>query len=447
MTMSRVPYSPNKLSPWPRVLFRNENDDADAGDGVEAEPNDSVGSGENNKHPTLPPRTKRGSLSNVRFANSNLTWRGRRTSFGSTQQQLALVDYPSVKLLDREKSGREVQRLLKLRTIKLKEAKQEGNNSEVYRLKHLNLFEDIEKPEIEADGLVADDSEAVYEIASPATTQNGSFSPRSPSTSHDHAQDLCWYMKLQQAYGAAIPGEFSCCAIHPGPEQATIPSSWSDSTLTQSPKSFKSSTKISPLHETRAVFHEFSTNDTSVAGAPANESSTGSKADEEDPFLYIAKYILGRSEVIQGRIAKYPATSSCRTEHDRGKATAHCTCPSHDCRRYLSGTPSHHCHNCRLPKPQPEIQAAMERIDGLKTSAMSSDDARISMPERNSQNELSQYGNLQEDLKLVELYNADMEKRCSKGVWWEGWLIVRDLKSQGIVGSESHVYENTDLWS
>ena len=46
---------------------------------------------------------------------------------------------------------------------------------------------------------------------------------------------------------------------------------------------------------------------------------------------------------------------------------------------------------------------------------------------------------LQEDLELVEMYNAETEKRCRNGVWWEGWLIAEDLKRQGVVGSKPFV--------
>ena len=49
--------------------------------------------------------------------------------------------------------------------------------------------------------------------------------------------------------------------------------------------------------------------------------------------------------------------------------------------------------------------------------------------------EVRKFEALQEDVRLVEMYCAEMEKRCSRGIWWEGWLILRDLKRKGIVGS------------
>lgn len=51
---------------------------------------------------------------------------------------------------------------------------------------------------------------------------------------------------------------------------------------------------------------------------------------------------------------------------------------------------------------------------------------------------------LQEDMRLVEMYCTETEKRCRSGVWWEGWLIVQDLKRQGVVGSKAFVNERDE---
>lgn len=67
--------------------------------------------------------------------------------------------------------------------------------------------------------------------------------------------------------------------------------------------------------------------------------------------------------------------------------------------------------------------------------------ATTSLPAESSEaDEFRKLEALQEDMKLVEMYNAETEKRCRKGVWWEGWLIVQDLKRQGIVGSVPFIY-------
>ena len=37
-----------------------------------------------------------------------------------------------------------------------------------------------------------------------------------------------------------------------------------------------------------------------------------------------------------------------------------------------------------------------------------------------------------EDEEFVRRYEEEVEKRCANGVWWEGWLIVGELKRQGL---------------
>ena len=167
-------------------------------------------------------------------------------------------------------------------------------------------------------------------------------------------------------------------------------------------------------------------------------SSTVPNAHEEDPFLYIAKYIKrhGKSNGTFGEAKKSAAQTS---NADIKRWTHGCTC-HHSCRHYLSGSPSKHCRSCKLPRAQPEITAAVERIEQMKTSVSAR--ATTNLPTESSEaDELQKLEALQEDMKLVEIYNAETEKRCRKGVWWEGWLIVQDLKRQGIVGSKPFVYE------
>lgn len=58
--------------------------------------------------------------------------------------------------------------------------------------------------------------------------------------------------------------------------------------------------------------------------------------------------------------------------------------------------------------------------------------------------EFPKFEALQEDMEFVEMYNAETEKRCRNGVWWEGWLIVEILKRQGIFGSKPYIYARDD---
>ena len=448
--MSRVPYSPNQLSPWPRVLFRDEDVDTDASRGVEAESKNSAGPDCNGGYPTLAPQPRKGSLSNVGFAKKARPMRDRRSSFGSTQQQVAVAESFPVKPLDRKKSRQEVQRLLKLRTQKLKEAQE----TEVYRLKHLNLFDDIEKHETEDDGFEdgvlegsPNESDVVYEIASPITEPNVSVFLPSRAFSHGHSQasDLCWHKKRQQAHGASIPEVFSSCTVHPEPGPSTTASAGSSSTLAHSPKSSKSSTRGSSLLRTRASTLESSIDNPSVTCSPSKVSSASFEAGEEDSFLYIANYKRYHSRnTDQGKSPKNQGSAFVGPE-TRRESTSNCTCSDHDCRTYVSGTSSQHCRNCKLPRPQPEIRAVIEHIEDIKASAMSANDTGILMEENGFEVELARDDDLRDDVELVELYNAEMEKRCSKGIWWEGWLIVEDLKRQGIMGSKPYVYGTADM--
>ena len=50
--------------------------------------------------------------------------------------------------------------------------------------------------------------------------------------------------------------------------------------------------------------------------------------------------------------------------------------------------------------------------------------------------EAKQFQSLQDDLNFVAVYDAEMERKCRKGVWWEGWLVVANLERRGIVGSK-----------
>lgn len=77
----------------------------------------------------------------------------------------------------------------------------------------------------------------------------------------------------------------------------------------------------------------------------------------------------------------------------------------------------------------------------MKTSVLAQAGTTLPAEELSEADEFRKFEALQEDMKLVEMYNAETEKRCRNGVWWEGWLIVEGLKRQGIVGSKLFVYE------
>ncbi|KAL2039408.1 hypothetical protein N7G274_007680 [Stereocaulon virgatum] len=453
--MSRLLYSPNRFSPWPKILSRDKTVDTDRCSGGEAEPKSNAGFNRSDRYPTVVQQPKTKSPSKVSIVNNQLI-QGRRSSFGSTQQQVAVSGTPCVKSLDREKSGKDVQRLLKLRKRRLREAMENGDDAEVYRLKHLSLFDDIETSRTEDDNFEngvlegsPNESNVVYEIASPITAPNVESLIPSPPFTHGHTSELCEHMKLQQACGALIPEEFSSCTVHPEPGSPTTGSAESSTCLahlTTSRKSSKGSTESSFTVRMRVSTLSPSISESSRASLPKKGSSPYSEAvKDEDSFLYIAKYMPHRSLNVDQRKKDRSRSSAIAEAETRKGLRPRCTCSGHQCRTYLSGISSQHCSNCKIPIPQPEIRAAMERINNVEASAMSASDVGFLTHGNGLDVELAHDENLQQDVEIVQLYNVEMEKRCSRGVWWEGWLVVADLKQQGFVGSKTSVHDTTDL--
>ncbi len=77
----------------------------------------------------------------------------RHTSFGSTQAYHTTQDFAQITTLDRETNKRKVQRSLNLGEQKLRDAEWNRDDPAAYRLRRPNLFDDIEKPEAEDEGL------------------------------------------------------------------------------------------------------------------------------------------------------------------------------------------------------------------------------------------------------------------------------------------------------
>lgn len=355
---------------------------------------------------------------------------------------------------------KKVHELLKLRKQKLKDAERKGDEVEIFRLKNLNLFDDIEKAKDENDEPKEVESGGDFTGQTDhhgftSHTIDFGFTPRPRSVNQGHTATLCWHLKLEYAQGLAVPEEFSQCVIHPTPS----PSASSSSNLALQPASPSSPclgprrplrhTKVSSIgSSTLRDSSEPSSLDTCTSTAIASEpssitskSSVALQFNDEDPFLYIAKYIAKHGKGNrQFREAKQlgPQASSANLQRS---IHAQCACTNHSCLTYLHGPPSKHCRFCKLPTPQPEIAAAVDRIEETKTSVLAQADVGSPAKEHCEADEFRKFEALQEDVKLVEMYNAETEKRCRNGVWWEGWLIVEDLKRKGIVGSEPYVYE------
>ena len=457
--MSHVPNLPNELSPWPRIRIGAVPSNATAVDRQTAIPRLRRGSSSthSNVSPTSTGLRARASTDVARRPAVS-QGRGRSTSFASSQHFKNVDVSLSEQRLDRKLSERKVQELLELRKKKLRKAKSKGDEIEVFRLKNLNLFDDIEQPENKKDEREKADfsgdfpkQRSHHGLTLQTDGLNFGFTSRPKSINQGHTAILCWHLKLELAQGLAVPNEFSQCTVHPTPSPSISSSSFtlpplSPSSPSSGPRdSFnKRSTIISstdPSTPCDAAEPSSPTSSTSTAIAPeplspAKQSSIASTCDVEDPFLYIAKYTMRRAK---GTICRREAKRShiqASSTNAKCSLNLNCGCTNHNCRTYLSGPPSKHCRFCKTPRLQPEIAAAKDRIAEIKTSALAQADTKSQAKKSFTANEYQRFEALQEDMKLVELYNAETEKRCRNGVWWEGWLVVEDLKRQGIVGSQ-----------
>ena len=303
-----------------------------------------------------------------------------RNSFGATQYHRSashsngMANIP----LDREKSSREVDRLLEVRRQKMKQARNLGDDAEVHRLQTLGLFENVCEDVLDESSLVGGKTSCGVRFVE-AEADSGSNDASTIRAS------------------SFLPAQSSVASV------ASIVVETACTTLAKYPK------------EDCDVFLEL------ASEAPCRSDPEAAKAS---------------------RRSKSCGSPSCK----RGDA----------CARYVRG------RGCCLPKPQPSILAAKERIVerirlpitmGLVQDLQLQADCKdgVSHPAPQEIEEVSEridracqspvIMQLELDMDLVDMYDSSMELRCSKGVWWEGWLVVEELKSQGIVGSVYAVEE------
>lgn len=522
--MSRVPRLHNELSPWPRIQIGDISTNAAAVD-------------ERSTFPRLRPDPSqrfskiksiaqpRGRVS--RNAGPDLAKSqnpGRGTSFGSTQEFRDVYGSFPLQRLDRKVSEGKVKELLELRKQKLSEAKRKGDEMEVFRLKNLKLFEEIERPRIYEED--PKDVEFCRDFTRQTDHQGFtsqidviefSSTHQPESVRQGHTATLCWHLKLENTQGLTVLDGFSQCTVHPTASQC-YSSSPSSKLQPASPSSLTSEFRPSLRHTKVSSIGSSTLRDTSEPSSPATQPSTtiaskpsppssilpnsdeegqflciaknvttcaqgddqlkkatrrdnlkpsssaicsptttASKlsspkkhssvvpdTDEEDPFLYIAKYNSTRARgASPSKQAKPPRLHSSSTNAKRSFRNP-CTCTNHNCRTYLSGSPSRHCRFCKLPSLQPEIAAAVDRIEETRMSLLVQADANLPAGSLSETDEFPKFEALQEDMEFVEMYNAETERRCRNGVWWEGWLIVENLKRQGIFGSKPYIYARDD---
>lgn len=423
--MAQIPYCANQLSPWARIHYGDED--------LRASKAAQAGTEKTGKDKSVDSAIEHEGSWKRRLTNaeSKALRQGRRTSFGLSQRYIGVDNDARTERLDREASAIEVERLLHLRRQKMKEAHRKGDDSEVYRLQNLGLFDDIDTVTLE---------DSLYQQSFSDGTSQSDFAVNDATASQSlvkqgHTEELCWYMKTQQVHGVVIPEDFSNCTVHPTPGQAMpLPNLQNPKLNSASLSSISTSTKYASITSQGPSTKPSTWLESDVSSLHSKASSgprpasirspTNQEIDNDDPFLHVGEFI--------GNDAKSNESSaSYRSMRDsKYKKPTHCVCSNHACRNYLSGKASQHCRNCKVPKPQPEVQDAISRIEEYRESPSAGFDSENRLSQAISSSEM-----LQEDLMLVEMYNTEMEARCRDGIWWEGWLIVEELKQKGIVGS------------
>lgn len=466
--MSRIPTVSKELFPWPRIQIDDVASNATTVNQQITLPRLYPDSSQRSHSISGAAQPKERASSDAAGILARYQFRGRSTSFGSTQEFQGTYGSVPVQRLDRKVSDHNVQELLKLRNRKLKEAERKGNEVEVFRLKNLNLFDEIERPESceevpkQLDSAGAFTGQTHHQgFTSQVGVIDFGFTCQSDLVNQGHTATLCWRLKLEFTQGLKVPDEFSQCTVHPTPSPCA--SSSPSSTVQSTSQSSLSTASKRSLRRTKVSSVGSSTlRDSWEPGSPASGAACSSTAivselssptedssivpnfDDKDPFLYIVNCIKRRTEG-NNKLKEVKATGlQASSTDDKRSFHNKCTCASHNCRTYLSGPPSKHCRFCKLPKPQPEIIAAADRIEETKISILARADANLPTKTSSEAEDFEKFEGLQEDMKLVEMYNTETEKRCRNGVWWEGWLIVRDLKRQGILGSKPYIYARDD---
>ena len=181
---------------------------------------------------------------------------------------------------------------------------------------------------------------------------------------------------------------------------------------------------------------------------PLDHGKISAEADdsieEVDLFLEIAMEALHQ-----------PRPASSRTSRsDQYGGRCRCPCCKGDkaCAKYVRG------QGCCPPYLQPEIIAAKQRVAYFEQSPITiqlrqdlglmanckSGFYQTVAPEIEAVKQRIDIARqsivvkqLELDRAFVETYDIEIEARCTNGIWWEGWLVVKELRRRGIVGSVS----------
>ena len=394
-TISRTPICSNALSPWPRIQFSDRDPRLfDAAQG-----NASLA-----KKANLKALSRNRVLSEASFG-SKVASQDRRVTFSSAPQQVSNIDIRNASNVEQSTNAREA----------------------------ILRYDPPAEQSAQASSRAAiPESDLVRQISVPTRNQDTTRPQQRSDLRHErrsvinqgHTAELCWHMRLQAADGILIPPEFGGCTIHPTlddqrPQTPTTPA-FEDGFET--PKSYSKHTSLTSTTGSTTGSSTWVDSEISALNSPTWKTSEGTlklvnaeeiegEEDEEaDPFLHLGRQLLDQ---------KFKSSPS-----DQIRRSSNCTC-SHRCLTYLSYTPSAHCNSCRLPTPQPEILSAKSRLKAAERKNLIDDGEEwVGIGE-------GKLKALRKDSELVERYEREMEKRCEKGIWWEGWIVVRELQNGG----------------
>ncbi len=372
------------------------------------------------------PSTRRRPLSHIALFYGNKPSRNSPnskaslTSFARTQHYKSAQEGSNASgRLDHEKSRLAIRELLDLRRQTMKSASGRGDPAELFRLQNLNVFEGLEcaqRADAGDDSLTMagygdNEGEAVTEARNIDT-----FSHTSQNRSNRAKLDDGASNELETANG--------------GSESPELETSQSDSDGSSTIKATKAQSTESLGRESPTI----------------NASATESKlrTPKHSPLRDVPIDLLTQHQQL------WRSSSSLR------KASRwQCRCRSPSCKDSDTCPRKTGAHGVCLPRPHPKILAAIQRIQSFQESPitiqLSRDLGVVAMYSSHSHEGAASVKAVNEriaaasasfvvrhmhlDMVLVDLYTTEMKRRCLKGVWWEGWLVVEDLRRRGVVGS------------
>ncbi|MCJ1277933.1 hypothetical protein MMC21_005747 [Puttea exsequens] len=492
--MSRIFYCPDVLLPRPTILssqeVRKPGDRQERRDpGMRA--NQPAGCS-HQSHQASALEQPHSDNFDIGTSRDSMLSSGRQNRSGVSQQYWTHDDSADLGPLYDGAGPREVQTSFILKHKKIKEAEMRSDREESARLRNLdprcsNIFDNINglaPMEFESEHRNRNRSGSADASQSDADTDVEDEDTEDQTRYHSvtirtcsHSRTLCLQMQIQIARGIRVPDEFANCTEQPGLNRPSTPNIPFGSASPDSSRSIVGSvatTWTSPSRTVRTATTAPSTPGSSSPSRGGNEKGTAahtwnrdtptsiltshpspttppqtstskpppthkieSETEPSDIWLALKPHLPHRPRLkynLSSPLESNPnpisnpiRLSSSRPPQQQPSNRHPCLCKTHTCIPFLSGPPSRHCRHCRLPRLQPEVRAAKGRVIRWGTIAERGGLGGSVSGERIVPREL------RADEKFVTAYEEEMERRCERGVWWEGWMVVEGLRG-GAVG-------------